>query len=147
MSTYHVVSIFVIFEGDLLIGTLSCTTGTLSDYVYLPWEILRVIVRYCNKISTFFLPRENIRTRCLSTTWDCYCYRSALRKDNTIQHTMQCQRELKYFLDVFVLIVRSISYVILPYYGNVPVVQLKVPIVKKPGRKGTFWSFYWPLKI
>ena len=40
---------------------------------------------------------------------------------------MQCQRELKYFLDVFVLIVRSISYVILPYYGNVPVVQLKVP--------------------
>ena len=42
---------------------------------------------------------------------------------------MQCQRELKYFLDVFVLIVRSISYVILPYYGNVPVVQLKVPNV------------------
>ena len=40
---------------------------------------------------------------------------------------MQCQRELKYFLAVFVLIVRSISYVILPYYGNVPVVQLKVP--------------------
>ena len=40
---------------------------------------------------------------------------------------MQCQRGLKYFLAVFVLIVRSISYTILPYYGNVPVEQLKVP--------------------
>ena len=91
--------------------------------------VLRAIVRYCKKICEQNVPREYIRTRCLSTTWDCYCYRSALRKDNTIQHTKQCQRGLKYFLAVFVLIVRSISYTILPYYGNVPVVQLKVPIM------------------
>ena len=44
---------------------------------------------------------------------------------------------LKYFLAVFVSIVRSISYAILPYWLNVPVVQLKVANNKFKRRKTT----------